>query len=438
MGEGADGRGADGLSVRLEVLRVPAFALFWSATTIRSFGGAISGVAVQVLIVLVLDATPVEISVLSAVGVLPYLFLGLIVGALMDRWRRQRTLIVTSVGRALALAAIPVLLLLGALSFWSLAVVLLVQGVLTLFAQSAEQPLLPRLVPRRLLVIANARLGQSNTVAGTAGPALAGVLLDLIGVPFVFLFDALINLVSAVLQSRIAVEEPKPAGRPAGRHLGHDIVDGVRYTYSHPTLRPLAFSVHVWFLGNSIVTTVFAVFTLRELHLTAWAFGFALTSGGVGGFLGALVAPRLGARIGAGRAIFLGRALAVPPWLMLAVLPLNASAGLLVLVPIVSAAQFVHALSMGVEEANHTGYRQSVAPDTIQGRMNSTIRTINRTVFFFGALLTGSLVTSFGYRVTLGIAAIVFAAAAVLVFASPLRAARFNDTDREPDPIHGC
>jgi MFS family permease len=423
----ADGGGVPSAPSQREVLRVPAFALFWSATTIRAFGGAISGTAVQVLIVTVLDATPVQISVLSAVAVLPYLFLGLVVGALMDRWRRQRALVVTTIGRALVLAVIPVLLLLGALDFWSLALVLLIQGVLTLFAQSAEQPLLPRLVPRRSLVIANARLGQSGTVATTAGPAVAGVLLSVIGAPILFAVDAVINVVAVVLQSRIEVQEARPGARAVGRHIGHEVVDGMRYTYSHRTLRPLAISVHAWFLGNSIVATVFAVFTLRELDLSAWAFGSALAVGGVGGFVGALVAPRLGSRLGAGRAILLGRSLAVLPWLMLAVLPITAASGPGVLLPLVSAAQFVYGLSMGIEDANDTGYRQSVAPDAIQGRMNSTIRTVNRVVFFAGALLTGALVTSSGYRLTLGIGAAVFAAAAAVVLVSPLRSARYEE-----------
>jgi MFS family permease len=129
-----------------EVLRFPAFALFWSASTIRGFAGAISGVAFQVLIVTVVNATPVEISVLSALSVLPYLFLGLIVGALMDRWRRQRTLVITSIGRAIVLGSVSVLVLLDALDFWSLAVVVLVLGTLILLrgfrgsAASAASP----------------------------------------------------------------------------------------------------------------------------------------------------------------------------------------------------------------------------------------------------------------------------------------------------------
>jgi MFS family permease len=419
-----------------EVLRIPAFALLWSATTIRAFGSAIAGVAFQVLIVTVLDATPVQISILTALGVAPYVFLGLIVGALMDRWRRQRTLVISSVGRAILLGSVAVLLVVHAIDFWSLAVVIVILGVLTLFADSAAQPLLPLVVPRSSLVIANARLGQSGTVAGTAGPALGGALLNLLGTPILFAFDAVINAVSAVLQSRIKVEERRPAPRTPGHHIGHDIVEGLRYTYRHRTLRPLAISIHAWFLGNSIVMTVFAVFVLRQLDLAPWAFGISLACAGVGGFLGALVAPRLGARLGAGRAILLGRALAILPWLTLAVAPLDAASGLVVLLTVVSAAQFVFGLSIGIEDANDTAYRQAVAPNAIQGRMNSTIRTVNRVVFFVGALLTGLLATWVGFRVSLGIAAAMFLVAAAVIVFSPLRTARhegepIRDVDEE-------
>lgn len=72
-----------------EVLRIPAFRLFWSATTIRAFGGSIAGVAFQVLIVTVVAATPFQIGILSALSVVPYLFLGLIIGALMSTRRGE-------------------------------------------------------------------------------------------------------------------------------------------------------------------------------------------------------------------------------------------------------------------------------------------------------------------------------------------------------------
>ncbi|WP_202565407.1 MFS transporter [Agreia sp. COWG] len=419
-------------SMPREILRFPAFGYYWSATTIRTFGGAIAGVAFQVIIVTVLNATPIEISILSALGVVPYLFLGLIVGALMDRWRRQPTLVITSVGRAVVLASVPVLLLTGGLTFWSLAAVILALGALTLFADSAAQPLLPRIVPRGSLVLANARLGQSETVAGTAGPALGGALLNALGAPILFALEAVINAVAAILQSRIKILEPRAEPRAPGRHVGHDIAEGMRYTYQHRTLRPLALSVHVWFLANSIVTTVFAVYVLRQLGLPAWAFGVALAAGGVGGFVGALIAPRIGAWLGAGRAILLGRALVVLPWLALALAPLTADSSIVIVLTVVSVAQAIYCFAMGIEDTNDISYRQAVAPDGIQGRMNSTIRTVNRIVFFCGALLTGILMTLLGYQMTIGIGAGIFAIAALVVWFSPLRDARHGDSSTLP------
>ncbi|CAL4861236.1 MFS transporter [Microbacterium sp. MM2322] len=412
---------------RPEVLRIPAFRLFWTATTIRGFGSAIANVAFQVLIVTVVAATPAQIGILNALGVAPYLFLGFIIGALMDRWNRQRTLVLTSIGRAVVFALVPVLLLLGDLDFWSLAAIMLTLGVLTLFAQSAEQPFVPQIVPRASLVSANARLSQSETVAGTAGPAAGGALLTLVGAPLIFVFEAVIHAVSAVLQSRIRVTESAPAPRAAGRHIGHDIAEGMRFTYRHKTLRPLALSVHVWFLGNSIVATVFAVFALRELGMPAWAYGIAVAFGGVGGFLGAILAPAVGERIGAGRAILIGRSLTVVPWLLLAVAPLSNATNIVLLVVVVSIAQFLFGLAMGIEDANDISYRQAIAPDAIQGRMNATIRTTNRIVFFFGALGAGVLATWLGYSVSLGIAAAVFAVAALVIAFSPLRNARHGE-----------
>ena len=410
-----------------EVLRIPAFRLFWSATTIRAFGGSIAGVAFQLLIVTIVAATPFQIGVLSALSVVPYLFLGLIIGALMDRWNRQRTLVLTSIGRAIVLAAIPVLLLFDALRFWTLAAVVLALGVLTLFADSAAQPLLPHLVPRPSLVSANARLGQSETVAGTAGPALGGALFNVLGAPFLFIFEAVVHAVSAVLQSRISVVESVPPPRAPGRHIGHDIAEGMRFTYRHKTLRPLALSVHVWFLGNSIVATVFAVFVLRELEMPAWAFGIAPAFGGIGGFLGAAAAPTIGARIGVGRAILLGRCLVVAPWVLLALAPVSPDSSVTLPLCLVSVAQFLYGLSMGIEDANDTAYRQAAAPDAIQGRMNATIRTTNRVIFFFGALAAGGLATWLGYPPTIGLAVIIFLIAALIVAFSPLRDARHED-----------
>ncbi|MFK3677237.1 MFS transporter [Microbacterium sp. NPDC090218] len=413
-----------------EVLRLPAFALFWSSSTLGAFTGAVTAVAFQVLIVTVLDATPFEIGLLNAANVVPYLLFGLVVGALMDRRRRKPAMVLASIGRALTLALVPVLWFTGTLTVWSFGALFLLYGALTLIADSAAQPMLPRLVPRDQLVAANARLGQAGTVAQTTGPALGGALVGWLGAPFAILIDAAAYIVSAVLLSRIRVEEARAQRRTDGRHLGHDIMEGLRWTYSHRTLAPMAASVNVWFLGNSIALTAFAPYALRELGISPLLFGVVLAMGGVGGLLGALLAPAAGRRFGVGGAILAGRLLSAVAWTAVLVIPHAEDATLFVVAIPLGIGQSLFGLGMGLEDPNEMGFRQAVAPDHLQGRLNASIRTVNRVTFLIGALIAGGLATVFGYRVTIGVSVAVFVIAASIVLFSPLRSARHEDADQ--------
>jgi MFS family permease len=146
---------------------------------ISSFGSAVTAVAMPVLVVQLLGATPFEVGVVNAAQFLPYALLGLIAGVYTDRWRRQPILVWASVGRALSLGAIRILWMIGALQVWTLVVMLLLFGAFSVFAFAATQSLLPRLVPRARLVPANARLDQTDAAAQTLGPALGGGLVGL-------------------------------------------------------------------------------------------------------------------------------------------------------------------------------------------------------------------------------------------------------------------
>lgn len=412
---------------QVEVLRLPAFALFWSSSTLGAFTGAVTALAFQVLIVKTLGATAFEIGLLNAANVVPYLLFGLIVGALMDRWRRKPAMVLASIGRALTLALVPVLWLTGSLTVWSFGALFLLYGTLTLIADSAAQPMLPRLVPRRQLLAANARLGQAGTIAQTTGPAFGGALVGWLGAPFAILIDAVAYLVSAVLLSRIRVEEVKAERRTDGRHLGHDIMEGLRWTYSHRTLAPMAASVNVWFLGNSIALTAFAPYALRELDIGELLFGIVLAMGGVGGLAGALLAPMAGRRFGVGGAVLAGRVLSAIAWTAVLVIPLTEHSSPFVVAIPLGIGQFLFGLGMGLEDPNEMGYRQAVAPDQMQGRVNASIRTVNRVTFLVGAVIAGGLATAFGYRATIWVSVAIFVIAASIVLFSPLRTARHED-----------
>lgn len=403
-------------------MRIPAFVRYWTASTTGSFGTAVSTVAIQVLVVQVLVATPAEVGFVNAARVLPYAFLGLFVGVVVDRVRRRPLLVWSNAAQAVALLAIPALWLADALSLLVVAAVLFVVGALSVVEIAARQSFLPRLVPKRALLSANARIDQGDTVAMTSGPALGGGLVAVIGAPLTILADALTCALGAVMNARVRVEEPPLPRRPStpAQVLG-DIGVGVRYIYRHRTIAPHAVSTHIWFIGNAMALTAFAPFALREMGLGAVAYGVVLAFTGVGGLIGALVAVGAGISLGAGGATLLGFALAPVAWGVSALAPPTA-AGLVIL----GAAQLLAGFGMGISNSNSLGYRQAVTPDDLQGRMNATIRSANRTCAVVGALAGGLVGQLLGLRPALWVAVAVFLIAAVVVVGSPLRTARHD------------
>jgi MFS family permease len=402
-----------------------SFVRYWTADAISSLGSAVTAVAMPVLVVQLLGATPLEVGVVNAAQFVPYALLGLLAGVYTDRWRRKPVLVWASVGRALSLGAIPILWLTGVLQIWILVVALLLFGAFSVFGFAATQSLLPRLVPRARLVRANARLDQTDAAAQTLGPAIGGGLVGLLGAPVAITVDAISYLIDAALNASIRVDEPRPDS--GGRNLRAEIRDGLRCTYRHRTLGPLAVSTHVWFLANGAATTVLSLLALRSLGFTAYTFGLLLAVFGITSLIGASIAPWWGARLGSGRVIILARVAYPIVWLLVVIASSTAiGAGLLFV------ALSLQGLAAGMENSNEMGCWQALTPDELLGRVNATRRSANRTIAALGALMGGLAVGLIGDRATLLGMIIVFAAAALIAALSPLREAP-NDDSTETD-----
>jgi MFS family permease len=398
----------------------PSFARYWTAAAISSFGSAVTAVAMPVLVVQLLGATPFEVGMVNAAQFVPYALLGLIAGVYTDRWRRKPVLVWASIGRALSLIAIPILWLTGVLHIWILVIALLLFGAFSVFGFAATQSLLPRLVPRARLVPANARLDQTDAAAQALGPAIGGGLVGLLGAPVAITVDAISYLIDAALNASIRVDEPRPDSR--ARDLRAEIRDGLRWTYRHRTLGPLAASTHVWFLANGAARTVLSLLALRSLGFTAYTFGLLLAVFGITSLIGASIAPGWGARLGSGRVIILARVAYPIVWLLVAIAPSSAIGDALLFV-----ALSLQGLAAGIENSNEMGCWQALTPDELLGRANATRRSANRTMGALGALMAGLVVGLIGDRPTLIGVIIVFAAAAVIAALSPLREAPRQD-----------
>ncbi|MGI8578260.1 MAG: MFS transporter [Nocardioidaceae bacterium] len=404
----------------------PGFVIFWSAATVSGFGTYVTTLAIQVLVVVILHEGAAGVGLVSAARWLPYLLFGLIAGVLVDRSRRRPLLVTTDLGRGVLLIGIPLLALTHHLTILVLMAFMVVFGAMSLVNDAASQSFVPRLVPAKLLTPAHARLDQSDAVAQTSGPALAGGLVSLLTAPWAVLVDAASYLVSGLLLLRVQVVEPT-ARRVSLGGIRTEAAEGLRWVYRHRTLRPFALGTHAWFVCNAVASAVLPPFALRTLHLSAFGFGVLIAVGGLGGLLGALVATSLGRRFGAGHVIIAGTIGEAVAFVMVAASVSDWPGWVLF-----GAGELLLGFAMGTTNANEMGYRQSITPDHLQGRMNATMRSINRAMIVIGAPLGGLLADAFGFRTMLLAAAGGLLLVAVGFGVSPFRHASLTDTVAGP------
>ena len=355
---------------------------FWFSDTVSQFGGQFSGFALPVLAVLSLNATSLDIGIITALRVVPYPLLGLFVGVWADRFRKRRIMVVCNIGSMLILVSVPISFVLKTLSLTQLFAVSLVSGVFSVFFDISYQAYLPMLVERKDLIEGNQKLQLSASGAQVAGPGMAGVVYQLIGGAFTVAVDAIGYLVSTVTLLFVRKDEPpkvRREGDPAPDFFaemkeGLDVVIGNKY------LRMIAGCTATSNFGVNMVQAVLVIFALRILHFTTSEYGIVLSIGALGFLAGVLVVNRLTLRLGLGPILALSITLSAA-YILFPVALLGYS------FVVVSAVSFVVGLSIPTYNVNQISLRQAITPDRLQGRMNATMRTI-----VWGTIPVGSLV----------------------------------------------
>jgi len=190
----------------------------WTAQTISVFGDRFSELAIPLIAVLMLGATPGQMGILTAVTRAPFLLIGLFAGVWVDRLPRRPILITGDLGRAIVLLSIPLAAVLGSLSMLHLYTVGVLVGILTVFFDVAYQAYLPALVHRGQLVEGNSKLEATRSLAGLAGPGVAGVVIQVLSAPLAIVLDAISFVASGGLTNLIrrregSAERPTPGAR---------------------------------------------------------------------------------------------------------------------------------------------------------------------------------------------------------------------------------
>ena len=349
--------------------------------SVSAGGDAVSATALP-LLVLALTGSGVAMGTVGAVTTIADFAMAAFAGALADRGDRKRMMLLADLGRAVLTALVPISVLLGGPT---MVVILLVAGplaILRAFFRAGYISSMPALVGRSQLARGNGLIETGVSVAFIAGPALAGLLVTLIGPGPTLALDAASFAISAVGIALIRRDLRAPAGRAPSRVVD-DIREGFAYVDGHSVLRPVILfiagaSALLAPLGPALTFRV-----VRDLGEGPAAVGLAITALGVGTIAGSLIAARIGPGARAGRVLLVTIVVSgattigiglVPS--MVAVIALNAVGGAAEVVMMV--------LYVSIRAAN--------SPDALTGRIGATGRVLALmfqpiTVFIGGLLL---------------------------------------------------
>jgi MFS family permease len=389
------------------------FLRLWAAQIVSLSGTQVTVLALPTVAILALRATPVQVGALATLQWLGFLVVGPFAGVIADRLPRRRILVVADITRMLALGSVPVAFALGRGTLAHLFIVAAITSVGNVFFDVGYQSYVPALVERSRLIEGNARLALADGAARVGGPALGGILIQLVGAAWAIAADAASYLVSAVLIGSIQTRESVASvQRPS---IFTEMREGVTTLLRQPTLRTLALVSTLQNFSGALAEAVVLLFAYRVLRLPPGIVGVALALGSVGFSLGAANVTRANAHLGIKRTLIVSSLLGGVSYLLI---PL----GLLGVPALAFAAwRLLFGLSLPTWNVNVLSLRQAVIPERLQGRVAATLRTMGFGALAIGPLVGGLLSAHIGLAPTILVGGILYLVSTLPLLAPGIR-----------------
>jgi MFS family permease len=361
-----------------------SFRWLLAASIVNSIGDGIA-IAAGPLLVASLTRDPFLVSLALLSEYLPVLLFGVLGGAAADRFDRRRMVIVVNLGRALVLSVLVTTIVGGYVSIAVVLISLFVLGTAETFADSASSTLLPGLVAREDLGIANARMqGGSLLMNQLLGPPI-GAFLFAVGMALPFATNAACFALGALLISRVVTSaRPEPSERSS---LRTEMADGIRWLVAHPPMRTLALTIFLFNVTFGAAWSVMVLYADERLGMSAVGFGLLTTATAIGGIVGIVSYGRLERRFSLADIMRVGLLIETGTHLVFA---LTTSAGVALATMVVFGA---HEFVWGTTS---TTVRQRSVPDELLGRVGGVYRVAIMGGLVIGTPIGGLLARNFG------------------------------------------
>ena len=363
-----------------------SFRLLLASSLITNVGDGIA-LAAGPLLVASQTRDPLLVSLAALAQSLPVLVFGVVAGALADRVDRRRIIALVNVVRAVVLGLLAASIATGFVNIGVVLGALFVLGTAETFADVGSSSLLPRLVAKPDLGIANARLQGSFLLTNQLLAPPLGAAVFALGMALPFATNATCFAAGAVLVSRVVYRsETDPSSTSTstststsasgGSGWRDDIADGLRWLLAHPPMRTLALTIVAFNVTFGAAWSVLVLYAQERLGMNEIGFGLLTTAMAIGGIVGTVSYGRLERRFALADIMRVGLLIETFTHLVLA---LTTSAGVVLATFAVFGA---HAFVWGTTS---TAVRQRAVPDELLGRVTGVYH-----VGVFGGIVVGT------------------------------------------------
>jgi len=285
-------------------LKVKLFRALWTASLISSIGGWMQTVGAQwFLVENHSDATLVAL--IQTASAAPFLILGIPSGVLGEFVNRRKLLIVVQAALVAVGVVLAAVTLGGGLTPWLLLAFTFLLGAGSAIQGPAYQALVPEIVSRPLIPSAAALSSIGVNIARSIGPAIAGLAVAALGIPFVFALNALSFAVFLVVLIAWRGYAP-PVHRP--EPFLEATRAGIRYVWNAGVVRRVMVRLALFIVPASALWALLPLVASQQLGLDSNGYGLLLAALGLGSVGGAFVIPKARAKLGSNVTVMIASA----------------------------------------------------------------------------------------------------------------------------------
>ncbi len=381
------------------------FTVLWVATVVSNIGTWMQNAAAGWLMV-GLNPDPLYVSLVQVVTLLPMFLFGLPAGALADTIDRRRLLLVVQIAVAIVIGILGLLVWTGRVTSIILLVFTFLVGTSAALISPAWQAIVPQLVPRQELAAAVTLNGIGINVSRAVGPALAGLVIAVMGLASPFFLNAIsyVGVLAALIWWREHKSNVSPL--PAERFVSA-IQIGLRHARHNPHLRATLFRTMGFFPFASAYWALLPLVTRNQVAGGPELYGILLGVIGVGSVGGGFLLPWLKSHLGADKLVGLGT-IGTAGALMLFGLARHSTVALV--------ASLLAGVSWITVIATINVSAQVALPEWVRGRGLAVFATVMFGSMSLGSCIWGQVAKMVGLRLTHFLAAATMLATIPLVW----------------------